>query len=234
MTATVFPYAYPYVEYNDDPDITAWFKAYNTQGQSNLDSFNALQLPIYSGQNLTGALLDWSLTNLYGLRRPALPAGSEYIIGPYGTAYYGQVSYGVRKTLSTGTFYDTTDDIYKRVATWPLWKGDGRVFNIRWLKRRVMRFLTGVNGTAGQTDQTYQVSVTISGTTVTIRLFSVFRSITGGAIYGRFSYGTKSYGLVDTVAVTFPTQTLGPILQSAIVSGVLELPFQFNFVVTTS
>lgn len=234
MPATTFLYAYAYQQYQDDADVKAFFTAYTQIGQQYLDSINALQLPIYSGPNLTGALLDWVMVGLYDIVRPALPRTEGYAIGPYGTTYYGQISYAVRRAITPSQFYETTDDIYKRIGTWALWKGDGKVFNIRWLKRRVMRFLTGENGTPGETGQTYRVSVTMVGSMVTIRIFAGVRTITGPVSYGTFSYGTKSYGRLISTYVAYPNAELAPILQSAIDAGVLELPFQFTYDVITS
>lgn len=234
MPATQFLYAYPYQQYREDENVRAFFTAYTQIGQQYLDSLNSLQLPIYSGPNLTGSLLDWLMVGLYDIVRAALPRTDIYSIGPYGTAYYGQISYGVRRVITPSTFYETTDDIYKRIGTWALWKGDGKVFNIRWLKRRVMRFLTGVNGTAGETGQTYRISVTMAGGEVTIRIFAGVRTITGPVSYGTFSYGTRSYGRLVSTYVAYPNAELAPILQSAIDSGVLELPFQFTYDVITA
>ncbi|MGC9271932.1 MAG: hypothetical protein ACP5E6_17465, partial [Acidiphilium sp.] len=39
-----------------------------------------------------------------------------------------------------------SDDIYKRVLTWWLYRGDGQRFSIQWLRRRVARFIYGANG----------------------------------------------------------------------------------------
>lgn len=234
MPATKFLYAYAYQQYQDDRNVKAFFTAYTQIGQQYLDSLNGLQLPIYSGSNLKGSLLDWVMVGLYDIVRPALPRTDFYSIGPYGTTYYGQLSYGTYRVIAPSTFYETTDDIYKRIGAWALWKGDGKVFNIRWLKRRVMRFLTGENGTAGQTGQTYRVSVTLSGSAVTIRIFAGVRTITGPASYGTFSYGTRSYGRFNSTYEPYPNAELAPILKSAIDSGVLELPFQFTYDVITA
>lgn len=234
MTATAFLYAYPYQQYREDENVSSFFTAYTQIGQQYLDSLTGLQLPVYVGTNLTGPLLDWVMVGLYGIVRPALPRTDIRTIGPYGTAYYGQLSYGMRRVITPSTFYETTDDIYKRIGTWALFEGDGKVFNIRWLKRRVMRFLTGMNGGAGDTGQTYRVSVTMVGGQVTIRVFAGSRMITGSASYGTFSYGTRSYGRLISTYTLYPNAELAPILQSAIDSGVLELPFQFTYDVITA
>lgn len=41
--------AYPYTQYNDDPDIVAFFDAYNKLAQGYLDYFNNLNLPCWTG-----------------------------------------------------------------------------------------------------------------------------------------------------------------------------------------
>jgi len=232
MPATTFLYAYPYQQYREDENVSAFFIAYTAIGQQYLDSLNGLQLPVYSGPNLTGSLLDWVMVGLYDIVRPALPRTDSYTIGPYGTVYYGKISYAVHRVVTPSIFYETTDDIYKRIGTWALWKGDGKVFNIRWLKRRVMRFLTGVNGAAGQIDQTYRISVSMAGSVVTIRIFAGVRTITGSVSYGTFSYGTRSYGALISTYVAYPSADLVPIFQS-VEAGVLELPFQFTYNVVT-
>jgi hypothetical protein len=42
--------------------------------------------------------------------------------------------------------------------TWRLYRGDGKTFNLNWLKRRIVRFLNGPNGTDPVIDNTYAVS----------------------------------------------------------------------------
>ena len=95
-----------------------------------------------------------------------------------------------------------SDDIYQRCITWNFYKGDGFQFNINWLKRRIIRFLTGANGVAPAIDNTYNVSVTFqSGNNVLINIPNTFESSV--AIY----------------------------LASALNSGVLQLPFQYIFTI---
>ena len=98
-------------------------------------------------------------------------------------------------------FVATSDDSYKRMLTWAFFKDDGKTFNVRWLKRRVVRFITSADGGNADTSNTYDVSVVIAGTTATI---------------------TISGALVTPLAT---------ILQKGIASGALELPFQYDWVV---
>lgn len=62
--------AYPYTQYNDDPDIVAFFDAYNKLAQGYLDYFNNLNLPCWTSPAITGELLDWIAAGIYGESRP--------------------------------------------------------------------------------------------------------------------------------------------------------------------
>ena len=126
----------------------------------------------------------------------------------------------------------TSDDIFQRIITWDWYKGDGRVFNIRWLKRRIMRFILGVNGTAPLINNTWQVSVTFGiGNQVSIKLLSVERILVEGALYGGFMFNQMSYNFFETeVDFNFPPLPNAATMVEAIESGAVELPFQLNFV----
>ncbi len=161
--------AYPFEQYADDPAIQAFFAAYNALAQEYVAWFNSINLPVYTGAQISGPLLDWVGAGLYGMARPTLPYGQATRIGAIDTYTLDGIALNAGAVLSSGGVYSTTDDIYKRILTWHLYAGDGKVFNIRWLKRRIMRFLYGVNGTDCIIDQTYQVSVSFSsGHTVNI------------------------------------------------------------------
>jgi hypothetical protein len=138
--------------------------------------------------------------------------------------------------VSSGELFTTTDDIFRRIITWHFWKGDGKVFDVRWLKRRVMRFLTGVDGTAGDTDMTYPVSITFGADCeVNINLSSTRRVVLGGAIFNAFQMNAFSpmipFNGLQTEEIIFPVSPLAPLFKSAVDTGVLELPFQYRFIV---
>ncbi|WP_063906688.1 hypothetical protein [Burkholderia ubonensis] len=244
MTTPVPPYqvqgtvqktipSYLYWQYNDDPNLQAFVNSYNQITQNYVDTFNQLNLPVYTGSLITGALLDWVANGIYGQTRPSLPSGKAQAQGAYDTAAYDSITYNTVRLVGQGNFYVTTDDVFKRILTWNLYKGDGRAFTVRWLKRRIVRFLVGANGIDPGVNQTYQVSVTFGPPNViNIRLLKGVRTVTGGA------YNTKPFNAVSFNSVTsFFTQLtafpLAPILQSAIQSGAVQLPFQFQYVVTT-
>jgi hypothetical protein len=161
--------AYPYVQYNDDEDIVAFFTQANAMTQQYVDWFNQTTLPNYTSDRIVGDLLDWVGAGIYGYPRPSLPGVGAKNIGPldtYGPNEPVPLSF---QSNTPATLTLVTDDLYKRLLTWHFYKGDGFQFSIRWLKRRIMRFLVGVNGTAPDVDQTYQISVTFgSGNSVAL------------------------------------------------------------------
>lgn len=191
--------AYVYQEYSDDENVQAFFQAYNILAQGYLDYMNDLNLPVYTG--LAGALLDWVALGLYGLKRPVL-ASVQFggLIGPFNTYQLNEIPINSNIGLSTSQVFPVTDDIFKRIITWDFYKGDGTVFSVTWLKRRVMRFLAGASGT-DYTGSAAQVSVQFTGTsTINIKI---------------------SAGTVPL--------TLAPVLQAAVLSGTVQLPFQYTF-----
>ena len=96
-----------------------------------------------------------------------------------------------------------------------------------------MRFLVGANGTAPNIDQTYQVSVTFGvGNQVNITLVTGERRVTGGALFNAFAPNTVPFNALETTFEPLAPLPNAAILKEAIDSGVLELPFQFTYVVT--
>ena len=153
----------------------------------------------------TGDLLDWTANGLYGIARPTL-----------GNAL-------------------ATDDVYQRVITWAFYKGDGKAFNIRWLKRRIMRFLAGANGTDPGVNQTYQISVRFGAPNIVyINILEGIAQLTGGAIFNQFAFNAKVYNEVDVTIEHYVDTTLAVTLQQAINAGVCELPFQFVYIVSVN
>ena len=254
--------AYPYQEYSDDSDIRAFFDQLNAAQQTILDQFNQLNLPVYTSGSITGPLLDWVAYGLYGFLRPTLPTGITRIIGPINTYGPNSLALDVRRVIADqpGTLggfiigqsaigiasifgtslapspYVATDDTFKRVITWAFYKGDGRVFSIRWLKRRIWRFLTGTNGSAPNIDQTYRVSVSFGvGNQVNIVFLTGRRTLTGGALCNRFALNTTALNALRSIRVSYPPLPQGiPAFIVAVQTGVLELPFQYDWVVAVS
>lgn len=225
--------SYLYVQYNDDDDLQAFVAAQNTLTQQYADWFNTLNLPVYTGTPISGLLLDWVARGLYGQVRPSLSSDRNQNLGPLNTYTLNTLPLNAFKTIGPQNVTATTDDIFKRIITWNFLKGDGKAINIRWLKRRIMRFLNGVNGVNVATDQTYQVSVTFGvGNQVNIGLIKGTRTITGGAILNGFALNTVTLNQLNSVFVNLIPLQNTRVLKEAIDSGALQLPFQFDYVVT--
>jgi hypothetical protein len=232
MLDKVIP-SYLYLEYSDDLDLQAFVQSFNTLSQEYVTWFRDIGLPVYTGDLIAGALLDWVALGLYGFKRPSLPIGIETEIGEYNTPQFNELVYNGRKILNPAVYYVADDDIFKRCITWNFYKGDGTVFNINWLKRRIQRFLDGPNGTDPGIQQTYQISVTFGPPgQVNIFLTSGTRIVTGGALFNKAGYNTTGYNTLTSYFIPGVPIVLAPIFQAAIEAGVLNLPFQKTFVVS--
>ncbi len=196
--STIIP-SYLYQEYADDDNLQAFVQAQNTLAQTYLTYVNALNLPIYT--RLSGPLLNWVAEGLYGMIRPNLSSSTSNAIGPFNTYPYNTLALATGAGTGTTTFFNVTDDLFKRMITWNFYKGDGFTFNTSWLKRRVMRFLGGTDGIDYGVSETYQVSVQFVGAT-TINI---------------------------TVHAGSQPTTYVPILAAAINANVCQLPFMYTY-----
>lgn len=194
--------AYLYQEYADDEQVQAFFDAYNAYAQAYLDYLNNLNLPIYTNGNISGPLLDWVATYLYGFARPTLEQGvASPPMGPMNTWPMARIPINSYTPARSPSFFNTTDDIYKRILTWLFYKGDGKVFTPEWLKRRINRFLTGLNGQDVDNQSQYDISVAPTG--------------------------FKAWTITLPSA-----NAMSNVLQAAIAVGACELPFQITWSVS--
>lgn len=156
--------AYPYIQYQDDDNITCWFDAFNIFAQGYLDWFNALNFPIYTQDPVSGPLLDWVATSLYGISRPGLPVSQ-------GSPPKGSInSFAVNALPVNGfvagnpdSYIEVNDDYFRRILTWNLYRGDGPGVSPPWLKRRINRFLFGINGRDVENNTTFYISILPTG-----------------------------------------------------------------------
>lgn len=152
--------AYAYVQYQSDDNITAFFDAYNIYAQAYVDWFNALDLPIYTKAPVEGALLDWVARGLYGIGRPGLPVSEgSPSIGPVNTFTPNELPLNGFVAGNPDTYISVNDDFFRRILTWKLYRGDGDFASPVWIKRRINRFLNGVDGSDVTDNTTYEVSV---------------------------------------------------------------------------
>lgn len=235
--------SYLYFQYVNDEDLQALVNAYNIEAQGVIDWFNALDIPYYPAISGTFELngetynyLDWIVEGIYGYVRPNL---SNIVVFPLvgATASYPTAELptatAYRKTIQN--FIGCPDDIYKRCLTWNFYKGDGFVFSIEWLKRRIYRFFYGVNGTDVSMGYTPNVSVQfqnwVSDTFV--------EQIGPTASYMTAQYPTSFYKQVShAVPISYRQtiiirtnnvdQTIVEYFTSAIENGYLYIPLEFQ------
>lgn len=225
--------AYLYQQYTDDDDVQAFFKSLNDLQQQYLDWFNAVNLPIYTGIGslVTGNLLDWVATNLYGFPRPVLPFGETVIEGVLNSYTFNSIALNAQKRIPPVDVFATTDDVYRRCLTWLFYKGDGKQFTIRWLKRRIQRFLTLENGAGLGINQTYQVSVSFGANNqVNINLRGKITTFGPGAL-NTYALNGRTINTGVFSVIVLPPFDLAPVFKAAVDAGVLELPFQYTWVV---
>jgi hypothetical protein len=224
LTATIPSYLY--TEYNDDQDLQAFISAYNTIAQAYVAWFADTNLGDYT--SLSGGLLDWVAQGLYGFTRPLLGQGRNRNLGPLNTYLFNALPMNALKRIGPQNVVAVSDDVFQRTITWTFYKGDGFVVNIKWLKRRIMRFLTGLNGTAPNIDNTYPISISIAGNTITIRISIGTRKLLKGAI-NSYTYNSlpMNTGITLSIPATTGTFALDAVFSEAIFAGVLPLPFQF-------
>jgi hypothetical protein len=226
--------SYVYEEYSDDDDVQAFFAAYNAEAQSYIDGFNNLNLPVYTGVVVSGALLDWVGNGLYGVPRPSLSSGTSRKIGLLNTYEFNSLKMNVSKTLTTSGTINSSDDVYKRVITWGFFKGDGKILNARWLKRRIMRFLYGTAGENYPVSSTYPVSITFGvGNAISITLVSTTAKLIGGALMNRFKLNTTKMNHGNIQVTPGSAAPNSQLWKEAATSGACELPFQFNYTIVT-
>ncbi|MEN9755827.1 MAG: hypothetical protein RL755_14 [Pseudomonadota bacterium] len=225
MLKTTIP-AYLYLQYRDDEALQSFVDSFNLLAQNYVDGFNALNLPIYNLQ--TNLMLDWVGNNLYSIPRPVFPFGHSDIRDAINTWAFNEIAFNERKIINPTYYAPTNDDVYRRVITWSHYRGDGYHFNIKWLKRRIMRFLTNTDVT-----QTYQISVTFGvGNQVNITIYNNNRHIIKpSAIINMFAFNEVAFNQLNTVYESLTKYELAETVKKAIEAGVLPLPFQFTYVI---
>lgn len=196
--------AYPFVQYNDDPNVVAFFTAYNALAQEYLTAFNTLTLPYWPGEKINGYLLDWIAEGIYGAKRPYLRISEGSIAkGTYNSVEYNTVPYAKLKSYQPGQTQYLPDEYFKRILLWNFYKGDGFQFSVPWLKRRIARFIHGRAGADPLLQNTFDISVTSHA--------------------GVFSLTLPEYG-----------DSIGAFLKTAIEQGLVNLPIIYSFNVTVN
>ena len=223
-------YAYLYQEYSDDDDLQEFVKVLNAMQQDYVDTFNAIQLPIYPNPIIEGALADWAMHGIYGWIRPTVYSARAHLIGPLNTWWLNYpIPLNELEVVEPAGVMTADDDFYKRTLTWHFQKGDGKYFNTRWLKRRVMRFLVGVNGTSPHIDNTDRISIKF-GPNWGVTIHIIMKDVTVES--GAFPNGFGPNGLMPGAPFFSgsPRQLVGPVTPNALVSDFVAIPSLIDYV----
>ena len=217
------PYAYLYAQYSDDANCQAFVDAYNGLAQGYQDWFLQTPLAIYTNTNISGALLDWVGNNLYGITRPILPTSSVGIgaTNSYPTNSQATNSFYVQAGLAAYV----TDDVYKRALTWATYLGDGKQLSLQWMRRRVARFIFGADGSDISVGELANIGITLRIN----RQLGPFNT----QVFNRLAFNELESETPRTMTIAIQNGgSIGPIFQNLVASGMLPLPFQFNYEVT--
>lgn len=220
--ADIIP-AYIYKQYQDDDSVLAFASGINALAQPYLDWFNQVPMAVYTNPNVAGGLLDWVGNNLYGIARPVISTTS--------TKSFGSVnSYAINSFVANGFFVQqsgtavvATDDIYRRVLTWYLWKGDGVQMSLEWLRRRIARFLYGANGSGIDVGLIPNVSIVFSDYPV--------RGPVNTLPANTLAVNAYSGTIAHRLTILVPNTTMGTMFVALFEAGILPAPVQLTYLV---
>ncbi len=210
--------SYLYQQYADDDNLQAFIDSFNGLAQGYLDWFNNTPLGLYISPSIGGPLLDWIGTGVYGIARPVLSSGYSQLLAGYNTGTYDTGVYNEGTLLQvSGVSIQTSDDLYKRILTWNLYRGDGKVFCVQWLKNRIARFINGADGTDCAVLE-FQPEIGVSGSVFTV---SYVTSTAFSALKLAYANGALAFPFQYTMAfVSIAFTNDGGILQ-------LTVPFDY-------
>lgn len=217
--------SYLYTQYNDDDNIRAFVTAYNTMAKNIYDWMKNANLPIFVGGYNAGDQLRWIARGIYGVKPPVLSSGRQLVLGAFNTFTFNTVPFNTRKVINQSEQVVVSDDLFKRVMTWNFYKGDGFYFTIPWLKRRIMRFLTGVNGVDVVNDQHWSISVLFSGEGASVSIIKGFRKLTDSSVYNTQTFNSRAYNQKTSVLIKSNEYEYASLFKQAFDSGLLHMPF---------
>ncbi|QXB23784.1 hypothetical protein [Lelliottia amnigena] len=224
--------SYLYTQYNDDDDIQAFVSAYNTMAQNIYSWMINANLPIFIGGYNAGDQLKWIARGIYGVKPPVLVSSKQSVYGPYNALTFNQLPFNGRKVVNASEQIVVSDDLFKRIMTWNFYKGDGFNFTIPWLKRRIMRFLTGVDGVDVTNDEHWSISVLFSGGGASISIIKGFRKLTDSSLYNTQAFNSGVYNNKSSILIKSNEYEYASLFKQAFDSGLLHMPFYQPVTVT--
>ncbi|ECC9428554.1 hypothetical protein DPD26_21965 [Salmonella enterica subsp. diarizonae] len=224
--------SYLYTQYNDDDNIRAFVTAYNTMAKNIYDWMRSANLPIFVGGYNAGDQLRWIARGIYGVKPPVLASDRHLVIGEFNTFTFNTVPFNTRKVINQSEQVVVSDDLFKRIMTWNFYKGDGFYFTTPWLKRRIMRFLTGLNGVDVVNDQHWSISVLFSGSGASVSIIKGFRKLTDSSVYNAQTFNSRAYNQKTSVLIKSNEYEYASLFKQAFDSGLLHMPFYQQVSVT--
>jgi hypothetical protein len=137
---------------------------------------------------------------------------------------FNQLPFNGRKVVNQSEQVVVSDDLFKRIMTWNFYKGDGYYFTIPWLKRRIMRFLTGVDGVDVVNDQRWSISVLFSGSGASISIIKGYRKLTNTSMFNSFGL-TQDFQSENSGVIKSTEYEYAELFKQAFDSGLLHMPF---------
>lgn len=217
--------SYLYTQYNDDDDLRAFVTAYNTMAQDIYTWMLNANLPIFVGGYNAGDQLKWIARGIYGVKPPVLVSGKQNIFGSFNSVLFNQLPFNGRKVVNISDQVVVSDDLFKRIMTWNFYKGDGYHFTIPWLKRRILRFLTGIDGVDVVNDQRWSISVLFSGSGASISIIKGYRRLTDASLYNSFAYNSRVFNQKTSGVIKSTEYEYAALFKQAFDSGLLHMPF---------
>ncbi|WP_199557689.1 hypothetical protein [Enterobacter roggenkampii] len=224
--------SYLYTQYNDDDDLQAFVTAYNEMAQQTYEWMRQANLPVFVGGYNAGDQLKWIARGIYGVKPPVLVSGKRSAYGPFNAMLFNQLPFNGRKVVNQSDQVVVSDDLFKRIMTWNFYKGDGFYFTIPWLKRRVMRFLTGIDGVDVVNDQRWSISVLFSDSGASISIIKGFRKLTASSIFNASSFNARAFNQKSSILIKSNDYEYADLFKQAFDSGLLHIPFYQPVTVT--
>lgn len=219
--------SYLYWQYSDDSDLQAFTATYNGLAQGYVDWFNSTPLSVYTSPAISGPLLDWTATGIYGVARPVISSLTTRTIGAMNSRPLNVVAMNQHTILRGGNAQPASDDLYKRVLTWILYRNDGLQASILWLRRRIARFLYGANGSDVSLDDVQNVSITLPTLPAIGSIGSVAMNTQAMNTRKKRTQAAK-----HTLLISIPSSTLAQQFANLLQQGYLPAPFQVSYRVT--
>ena len=216
--------SYLYEEYSDDADLQAFVASFNALAQGYLDWFNNTPLALYTSPNISGQLLDWIGQGIYGISRPVIASLTTRTLGALNSLPLNARPMNSLTHLRSGTAEEASDDLYKRLLTWILYKGDGMQVSIPWLRRRIARFLFGANGQDVELTDLLSISISIPNLPAAAALNS--RAMNTQAMNMRNTNPLKAR---NTLLIRRPSSAIAQQGIALLQEGYIPMPFQMAF-----